>query len=39
MSTSRLDVTEQIVLGDECEVDPGVVVGLLTGRRIDDLSL
>jgi acetyltransferase-like isoleucine patch superfamily enzyme len=39
MSTSRLDVTEQIVLGDECEVDPGVVLGLLTGRKIDDLSL
>ncbi len=39
MSTSRLDVTEQIVLGDECEVDPGVVLGLLTGRHIDDLTL
>lgn len=39
MSTSRLDVTEQVVLGDECEVDPGVVLGLLTGRQIDDLSL
>jgi acetyltransferase-like isoleucine patch superfamily enzyme len=39
MSTSRLDVTEKIVLGDECEVDPGVVLGYLTGRQIDDLTL
>ena len=39
MSTSRLDVTEKIVLGTECEVDPGVVLGYLTGRHIDDLAL
>lgn len=39
MSTSRLDVTEEIVLGDRCEVDPNVVLGFLTGRHIDDLTL
>jgi acetyltransferase-like isoleucine patch superfamily enzyme len=39
MSNWSLAPAEEINLGDGCQVDPDVVLGYPTGRRIDDLTL
>lgn len=39
MSASLLDGSEAVVLGNGCKVDPGAVLGYLTGRRIPDATL
>jgi acetyltransferase-like isoleucine patch superfamily enzyme len=39
MSTVSLKITEEITLGDGHEVDPGALLGYLTGRDIDDNAL
>jgi acetyltransferase-like isoleucine patch superfamily enzyme len=39
MKAPSLALSEQLLLGEGCQVDPGVVLGYLTGRRIDDVTL
>jgi acetyltransferase-like isoleucine patch superfamily enzyme len=39
MKASSLGLGEDILLGDGCVIDPGAVLGYLTGRRIDDVTL
>ena len=39
MNPSSLDLPDTILLGEDCEIDSGVVLGYLTGRRIADLAL
>ena len=39
MNPSPLDLHDNILLGDGCEIDPGVLLGYPTGRRIDDVTL
>ena len=34
-----LDLDDKINLGEGCEIDPGAVLGYMTGRRIDDVTL
>ncbi len=37
--SSSLVTAERLLLADDLELDPGVLVGYLTGRRINDLTL
>ena len=39
MSVLQFELAKDIVLGDRCEIDPGAILGYLTGRRISDSSL
>ena len=39
MKRSQLDISDFVGLGDDCELDPGVVLGYLTGRRIESTTL
>lgn len=39
MSTSPPEWADTVVLGDKYEIDPGVILGYLTGRRIADVAL
>jgi acetyltransferase-like isoleucine patch superfamily enzyme len=39
MKAPALALSEQILLAEGCQVDPGVVLGYLTGRQIDDVTL
>jgi acetyltransferase-like isoleucine patch superfamily enzyme len=39
MNASSLELGDNILLGDGCEIDPGAVLGYPTGRRIGDTAL
>jgi len=39
MSEMLLDLTDQVSLGDGYHIDSGVILGYLTGRSIDDVTL
>lgn len=39
MNATSLDLGDKVLLGDGCEIDPGAVLGYLTGRRIDNDTL
>lgn len=39
MSASLPEWADTVVLGDKYEIDPGVILGYLTGRRIADVAL
>jgi acetyltransferase-like isoleucine patch superfamily enzyme len=39
MNASPLDLGDNILLGDGCEIDPGALLGYPTGRRIEDITL
>lgn len=39
MTPPQPDLTDQIVLGEGCEIDPGAILGYLTGRTLDDATL
>lgn len=39
MYAPTLDLSEHVVLGADCVVDPGVILGYLTGRHIEDDTL
>ena len=39
MSASPFELGDHVRLGDGCEVDPGVILGYSTGRRIADVTL
>jgi len=35
----HVTIHDPVILGDGCEIDPGVILGYRTGRQIDDLTL
>lgn len=39
MNGSMPELSDTVILGDGHEIDPGVVLGYLTGRRISDVAL
>jgi acetyltransferase-like isoleucine patch superfamily enzyme len=39
MSQLPIDLSDRLVLGEDCQIDPGAVLGYLTGRKLDDATL
>lgn len=39
MSLSEPSLSKKVVVGEGCQIDPGVILGYLTGRKLDDTTL
>jgi len=39
LSPSQLSLSTEIIVGEGCQIDPGAILGYLTGRHLDDIVL
>jgi acetyltransferase-like isoleucine patch superfamily enzyme len=39
VSLSQPNLSKKVIVGEGCQIDPGVILGYLTGRKLDDTTL